>query len=177
MDIFEYCKESYILESSRRNDLRDALNLPIGLSIVLLGAVFALLSQFEWTQYLGVVGYTFGLLSILNSISLALVIANLIRAHVNYEYSYVPTSKEVLEYQTSLISYYQTSGNTVEAESLAEADTAKYMAEQFAINAHINFFNNNQKSGFIHASNFYLVASLVITLLSGAIFLLQKWMG
>src|SRR5690606_19521491 len=130
----------------RRSDLREALNLPIGLAIVLLGALFVLLDEFAWADCIGIIGYSFGLASILNSIALALVITNLIRAHVNYEYAYVPTPKEMLDYREKLIRFYEGEGNAGDAATLAEKDTVEYMAQEFANNAHINFLNNNQKS-------------------------------
>lgn len=178
METFEYCKESYHHELSRKNDLRSALNLPIGLAVVLAGALFSLLNNYSWPSCAGVVSYSFGLACLLSAVSLGLVIYKLIRSHVNYEYAYVPTPKEILEYRGSLVEHYRNKTNNEEdAEKEAEHDAVEYLAREFAKNAHHNAMNNNEKSGYLHEASIFLVASLIFTMLAGLLVIVSKWIG
>lgn len=178
METFEYCKESYHHELSRRNDLRSALNLPIGLAVVLAGALYSLLNNFSWSSCVGFVAYSFGLASLLSGIALILVIIYLIRSHVNYEYAYVPTPKEILEYREKLFEHYRDTNEDVEgAEKEAEHDTMGYLEKEFARNAHHNALNNNEKSGYLHTASIFLVVSLIFTMLAGLLVIISKWIG
>lgn len=178
METFEYCKESYHHELSRRNDLRSAMNLPIGLAVVLAGVLYSLLNNFSWSSCIGIVGYSFGLASVLSGMALGLVIFYLIRSHVNYEYAYVPTPKEILEYREKLLEHYRDTNEDVEGvENEAEHNTMVYLEKEFAQNAHHNALNNNEKSGYLHTASIFLVVSLILTMLSGLLAIIAKWIG
>lgn len=178
METFEYCKESYHQELSRRSDLRSALNLPIGLAVVLAGALYSLLNNFSWSSCIGILGYSFGLASLLSGIALGLVIFCLIRSHVNYEYAYVPTPREILEYREKLLEYYRdANGDLGDVEKEAEHNTIMYLEKEFARDAHHNALNNNEKSGYLHTASIFLVVSLIFTMLSGLLVIISKWIG
>ena len=147
-------------------------------SVVLAGALYSLLNTFSWSPCIGVIGYSFGLASLLTGIALILVIVYLIRSHVNYEYAYVPTPKEILEYREKLFEYYQKTNEDVEAaEKEAERDTVGYLEREFARNAHHNALNNNKKSGYLHTASVFLVVSLIFTMLAGVLVIISKWIG
>ena len=178
METFEYCKESYLHELSRRNDLRSALNLPIGLAVVLAGALYSLLNSFSWSSCIGIIGYSFGFSSALSGIALGLVIFYLIRSHVNYEYAYVPTPKEILEYREKLLEHYRDTKEDLEGiEKEAEHNTMIYLEKEFARNAHHNALNNNEKSGYLHTASIFLVGSLIFTMLAGILVIISNWAG
>ena len=178
MEKFEYCKESYHYELSRRSDLRSALSLPICLTVILAGALYSLLSNYNWPSSLKIVDYSFGLTCLLSGISLGLVIFNLIFCHINYEYAYVPTPKEILDYRDNLVVHYQkTLDENESADQEAERNTVQYLEKEFASNAHHNSLNNNEKSGYLHNASVFLVASLIFTMLAGLLVLISKWTG
>ena len=175
MDTLEYCKQSYHYELSRRNELRAALNLPIGLSVILSGAIYTLVVNYNWAESSNIFSYSLGLSFLLSGVFLILVIVRLVQSHVNYEYAYVPTPKEILDYREQLVEYYLKYGMTQdESQELSEQNTQVYLEQELAKNAHHNAINNNMKSGHLHNASIYLVFSLVFVMIAGALVIISK---
>lgn len=171
MNIFEYSKEAYAAELARRSDLRTALGLPMGLSVVLAGAVFTLLGGFEWSAVELWLATLFGIASGMAVVSLGFGIYYLIRSHVGYEYAYIPTAKEVAQYRQDLLEYYGDESDV----SKVDQEVEDYIAGECSENAHINSENNDRKSMYLHLANLALVSTLILVAICGALFLIAKF--
>lgn len=172
MDFLSYSKEAYISELERRDSLRRALSLPMGLSIVFAGGLFSLFKHFNWEPTLTWSETLFGISWIMGFTFLMVAVWYLIRSHIGYEYAYVPTPKEIWEYYDKLTEYYA-SGTE---EGCPDTDVNDYMAREYADNAHHNALNNNSKSSRLHRASLCLLGTLVFTGVAGLILIISEIM-
>jgi len=171
MDLIEHSYDAYVRELSRRDELRRALALPIGLSVVLAGAWYSLIGRFDWLAALEPLSIAFTVLSAVGVLALIAGACFLICSHVGYVYVYMPTAKEVLSYSDELVDYYQVGNRT---DPQVEADVTEFLVKEYADNAHENAMNNNTKSKHLHNASIRLVASLVFLAAAGATDLLAR---
>lgn len=172
MKNFEYCKESYLHEVSRANELRRSVNLPAGLTVILAGALFSLFKSYSFSATLGVFDFCIIVVGFTSAVCLLGAMLFMVIAHVNYEYAHVPTSKEIMEYKRQYVDYLKkVPGGRKKAEHIADLNVVKYLELQFADNAHINAMNNNSKSGYLHEVNIFLVSAVFSLLLTGLLVL------
>lgn len=171
MDLIEHSYDAYVRELSRRDELRRALALPIGLSVVLAGAWYSLLGRFDWLAVPEPFSIAFAVLSAVGVLALIAGAHFLICSHVGYVYVYMPTAKEVIGYSDELVDYYQV-GNR--ADLHVEADVVEFLTKEYAENAHENAMNNNTKSKHLHNASVRLVASLVFLAAAGVADLLAR---
>jgi len=172
MDIFQHSKDEYFCELDRRNELRKALSLPMGLSVIFAGGLFSVLKGFEWASVPICFALLFGISSLLTALSLGVGIYFLVRSHVGYEYAYVPTAKEVRKYYDDLVQYYGAEGNN----DRAGEDVIEYLSQEYSENAHHNALKNNSKSAFLHRANLCIVLTLIFLALTGALLLISDFM-
>lgn len=163
MNLLEHSKEAYSDELERRNELRRAIGLPVGLCVIFSGALFSLFRAFPWHEVPVFYSGMFVLIWVIGVLGLAGAIAYLISCHVGYDYAYMATPKEVREYRKNLIEYYNCSFNDKKLDDEIE----EFLEKEYAENAHYNSQQNDKKSARLHRASQYLVVTLGVIALSG----------
>jgi hypothetical protein len=173
MDLLEHSREEYRAELERRNELRRALSIPIGLSVVFAGAQFSLFRAFPSDSAGICVAGAFFVFWAMSLFSLVFVIVYLIRSHIGHDYAYIATPKEILEYREKLQDYYKERGG----EDVSDQDIRVYLESEYAQNAHHNSLRNNTKAMNLHKANQGVVVTLVGIALSGIMVLFSDLVG
>ena len=170
MDLLEHSKDAYERELARRDELRRAMDLPLGVCVVIAGALFSLFRIFDWLCSSAWIIWCFGISWALCFIGLIGSVVYLVRSHIGYEYAYVPTSKEIVKYYENLFVYYA----NVKADGDVDQEVAGYLTGEYSNNAHHNALNNNSKSARLHAAHMCIVFSMIFLAISGAILLVSE---
>jgi hypothetical protein len=165
MNFSEEIRESYYEQLRRKNELTNALTIPIGVVSVVGGVLFFVLgnitvpfSNFEILQ----IGLSVG-----SGVFLMASIYFLCRSYWSCEYGYLPTPKELLQWRTDLVEHHQ---KHQPALSTREVDdrVAEEFLRYYADNAHINVLNNDKRSLFLYKANGVIICAVVIGLVAGA---------
>lgn len=163
MNFLDYTKEAYFHELARRDELKRSASVPIGVCVVTAGALYALLSSYDFGTCISALSV--GVFVFLGG-CVVFVIASiyfLAVFHAGYEYEYVPTAKELLDYRDKLCAFYERSGSTNDVSD----DIVLYLVNAYANCAHRNATNNDQRSGQLYRANRSLVAAIVCLFISG----------
>lgn len=169
MELLEHSYNAYLRELDRRDQLRRALALPMGLTVVLAGTWYSLVGRFAWLGAREELVLAFAGLVALGLIVLAAGALFLVLSHVGYVYAYVPTATEILEYSDKLMDYYQVSTRD---DAQVKADIDELLTTEFAQNAHENAMNT--KSKYLHNASVRLVASIGCLVAAGAVELFAR---
>ena len=161
MDNFELYKELYHKENDRRNEVQDALNIPIAIVSALITAIYFLLTNFDYEVSV-IVNYIFYLFSIVTVGCILSSIFYLVKAFSNltkgYEYSGLSYPKELYNWNIELENYYKTYFDNV---SLAEQEFKKHIIEKLVTHTDHNMYVNDEKYGYIYNSKKYLIFCLI----------------
>lgn len=170
MDIRDYYKEHYCLEATRKNDLTNALSLPLGILSLLIGGL-AVVAQGVHVPLNSMTILQLALMAV--AVVFVLRTAYfLARSYYNYAYGYVPTPLEIKRFKEALVAYYVTLGETLEnAVRKADIETLEHIDEEYAKHTDRNTKNNNSKSSFIHKANGALIGTIISTLAIGVAYL------
>ena len=167
MDIRDYYKEHYCLEAARKNDLTNALSLPLGILSLLIGGLVVVARDIH------VPLNNIAVLQLaLMAVAAAFILLSayfLVRSYYNYEYGYAPTPLEIKAFKEGLVAYYVALGEK-EATAVQKADeeALEHVDAEYAAHADRNAKNNNRKSSFIHNANGALICAIISTLAVGA---------
>lgn len=157
----------YKEEGERQQALLAAFNVPLGLLVLLGGALALILKEFPYKDA------PFGLsVWFLAHVTASFAVAArcgycLFRSHVGYTYDQVPAPREWLDYATQLRNWYREVDPEHGAE-LAEADIEAGMIANYVSACDVNIANNVAKSAFLHKANQVLVVLIGAVLLNAA---------
>jgi hypothetical protein len=155
MEKFEFYKNLYHSESSRRNELDNTINGPIGLITIIIGLIYFLVRNFK--DEISIISGSFLILgTTLLFISLIFLAWSYNNLFKGFSYKYLPFSCELLEYQKEIENY------NPYVEDSEKISFQKYLIDKFA-----ELSSNNGKINQIR--NLYLFRSKTFLLL--AIFL------
>jgi hypothetical protein len=164
MDFFALYKEQYYFELTRKNQLTSQLSIPIGILTILGGLAsyfyrnISICSDYKHNVII--------ILFILSIISFVYTIYYLIRSYYGFSYSYIPSPKVIDAYKNDLSTYHKSVGNP---EDVVERELKEYLIGLYASTTHINIRNNDSKSEYLHKANTFLIATLVLLIISALI--------
>jgi len=152
----------------RKNDLDNAISIPVGILSVIGGVIFISLKELKGADY-SLVFFILVILLLISAICLVLAGINLIRSYYSYSYRFAPTSSELKKYYDDLVRYYD--GNTEKAES----EFIEYACGEYAANAHVNSINNDSKSAYMHKGKRYIIGALAGLLIACPFYLVKYY--
>jgi hypothetical protein len=166
MDTFELYKELYHKENDRRNEVQNALNIPIAIISALSTGIYFFVTTFDYKVSL-ILNYIFCVLCIITTLTLIMSIFYLVRAFSNftkgYEYTGLAYPQELYNWNLELESYYHKYGvDIIEAEKQFK----KHIIEKLVKHTDHNMYVNDKKYGYIYNSKKYLILGLTTLLLT-----------
>lgn len=168
MDEYDFYKDHYLFEIERKNALQKSLSIPIGIIVLLCGAVLivakSVSSPIDWLTFLKIAFLITSVFCILWSIYF------LCRFHYGFAYGFLASPKETYEYKKQLEEYYEKEG--LEPDN-ADLEFKKYIISQYVEYTDINIKNNDDKSYYLYKANLSIVFS-VFLLSFQVLFLLIK---
>ncbi len=166
---FAFLKDRYDYELLRREQLTEALALPVGILGVLGGAMIAMARSFS---YQGVVlSSAFGLFLAADVLAFFLCLFDLGRAYHRQRYLYLPLLGEMEQSREEFLEYAQTMASD-ETELLAEFD--KELRRRVIQASDRNTRNNDERSGLLYWARLALFAVLVLTAATGIPYVLDQ---
>ncbi|WP_066759363.1 hypothetical protein [Crocinitomix algicola] len=166
MNKFDFYKEFYIKENERRQEVLNSFNIPIAIITALSSATYFFITSFDYKIEVFLTAIFIGLISI-TIVGLLLAIYYLIRAFSDftkgYEYSGLPYMKELYDWNKNLEEYYEHYEND---SGIADKKYEEYLIEKMVEHTEHNMYVNDKKHGFIYKSKKFLIASLVLTLIT-----------
>jgi hypothetical protein len=167
---FEFLKDRYDFELVRKDQLTEALTLPIGVLTVLGSVLGAMAQSFNYHQH-DAVTLTFIVMVVLDVIAFTVCLSYLARAYHAQTYTYLPTLKELHETEGDLTEFYESTGGTREQ---AAADFTLSFEERIIHAADANTASNDRRSSLLHRSRIALFSVLVLTALAGLPFVADQ---
>ncbi|HMB90901.1 MAG TPA: hypothetical protein VKP65_08645 [Rhodothermales bacterium] len=158
MNRLEFYKDLYFAELERKEELRTALTLPIGILTVLGGVIAIYLREIGRAEMLDVSISFLGVFTFLLIMSFLATVRNLVKSYHVYTYDFVPYATDLEQAYQDLVVYHE----TVEE---AEADFESSVLQSLVIAHRKNAFNNDSKSSHIHNANQTLIYCLVLALI------------
>lgn len=166
MNHLEFYKELYHKENERRQEVLTSLNIPIAIITALSSGTYFFITSFDYSIEIFLTGIFVGLIS-LTGISLLFAIYFLIRAFSDftkgYEYSGVPYTKELYDWNKKLEEHYETYEND---KSLAIEHFETYLTENLVKHTEHNMYVNDKKHGYIYRSKKSLILALILMLMT-----------
>ncbi|KAF2518013.1 hypothetical protein [Flavobacterium foetidum] len=164
MDI-EFYKELHNRELTRRKEVEDGVNIPIGLITLLIG----LISYFTKDESVFLKNYYVKALIILMIIFLLISSFYIARAYnglfKGFEYENLPLSKKLLDYENEVEDYNK------DAEESEKINFEDYLKNNFAEMAEHNKIINDERSVNLHLSKKYIFLSVTLSLVLILIYL------
>lgn len=170
MNRFDFFQKHYFFELERRHKITSSLSIPVGVLVVLIGAITYLLNNYQFEQDLYSFAIAFFLLC--SIISAIFTIIYLFRSYWSYVYQYLSSPTEYKQYYDELVTYYQ-ENDTEDYERLAKRDFEEALSENYASATDLNWRNNNRKSATLHKANTSLVWLVIFTFISFVIFYIK----
>ena len=158
---FDFLKDRYDYELLRREQLTDALTLPVGVLTVLGGAMVAMARSFSYKDDL--LTWVFGILLGLAVIAFFLCMLNLGRTYHRQTYIYLPLLVDLYKAREERRVFYQ------EAHHRRAADDSfqQELEVRIIAAADRNTRSNDQRSRYLFWSRLALFAVLVLTAMMG----------
>jgi len=164
MDIGTFYKELYFKENDRRQEVLNALNIPIAVITGLSTANYLFITTFNYSMN-DILNYVFVIMVSLTMLSLIMAIFFLIKAFSDfskgYEYQGLPYPGELYKWHNQLKDYNQQYGLTDNSDEKFE----NTILEKFLACTDHNTYVNDKKHGYIYNSKKFLVTSLILSLL------------
>lgn len=164
----DFYKELHNRELSRRKEIEDGINIPIGIITLMIG----LISYFfqEQTDFLQECLSKTLIIVIFSSL---LVSAFFITMTFNnflkgYEYEYLPKPKELFDYENELIKFNSS------VKKPERVSFEYYLKENFANIANYNKSINDKRSEYLSYSKKAIIFALVFSLILVFIFILKN---
>lgn len=165
MDEFEFYKELYYKELSRRNEILNSLNIPIGIISVSFSFLFYMVTTFKYNleMFLSLI---FVIFCILILFSLILASYYLVKAFDDfprgYQYSVLPFPAELKKWKTELVEFQKYS----QSEFNAEEHFNVYLINNLNKHATHNTYINDKRFELIYISKKYLILGLFFMFIS-----------
>ena len=172
MDNLDFYQKHYFHELERRHQVTTSLSIPVGILVILIGAVTYFVSSFKFAP--DVETAIFALFLTGAAVGILYCIVFLFRSYWSYEYQYLASLVDFLDYQTKLNEYYRLK-SPKKAVQLTHDEFRKRIAERYAHAATRNAANNRQKSASLHKANTGLVWVVCFVLAASPIFYWQQY--
>ena len=158
--LLEYAQERYLWEHERKNQINNAVTIPLGIIIVQIGSLSYFIANFpeyfnKAIYYIYIGSLSFSLLSIV--ISLIFFILH----QVGYTYAYISKPTEAKKYVDEYKDYYVKLNTEIDDEKIS-SEIDMFRLNQYIDASEKNIKNNNKK---VYFYRLLLVASIVSTLL------------
>jgi len=155
-DILDHFKEHYFFEISRKHQLTNSLSIPIGVLVVLGGAISFFIHQIDYSSE--PVIFLFYLLIAVSLFFFLRTMYFLVRSYHNFKYRYIPSSDEALSYYNELKGYYSKHSITPDNST---SDFEDFLIERYSKCANDNTWSNDSKTAFLHKANNSLITTLI----------------
>ena len=166
MDFFEFYKELYHKENDRRQEVLNALNIPIAVITATSTANYLFITTFDYT-FNKILDWIFIAIVIATFILLIVSIFYLIKAFCDfnrgYEYKGLPYPGELHNWHKDLKEYHST--YDIASENVDQMVKDEILKKILTSTDH-NTYVNDKKHEYIYNSKKFLVGSLVITLIT-----------
>lgn len=172
MNLTEIFSQHYFHELERKDNLNNALTIPIGIVSIIFGALLIIVKEienpysiFEYVQ-IGCLGLT--LFAVLFATGF------ICRTLMGYQYWMIPTMEVIQKYKIELKEYYEKLGKPPnEASLLANTDTVNYTSNLYIEYANINSVTNDKKSFVLFKTNFAILLAVFFLSISSAPYLIK----
>lgn len=173
MGRYEFYKEAYYQELSRKDVLEDALNIPLGIISAVIAALYYFFSSYDYhlegglefvLKILFLVLMTGSVLFILSAIYfLAQSYNNGLKGH---PYKYVDKFEDINTYYNNLKNYHAQN----QTPNQLQSDFEDFLGENFMIAVTNNVFQNQTKTAYLHKAKVNLVRSIIVIGLAAVFF-------
>lgn len=174
MEKIDFLKEWYYKEDERKDCLNNSLNIPIGILTAILAGVYFIINKFNYENENVIFKYLFIVLSSLVIFFCILCIYYLLKSYNDlykgYSYrgfphaNFLHTEEESLKLY--LDQYREDLDPNITLETLVKQNVEKTLVDCI----HINSFNNDRKSAYLHKSKIHLLTSIILLFIISAIF-------
>jgi hypothetical protein len=165
MDFNVFYRELYFKENERRQEVLNALNIPIAIITALATAIYLFITTYDYSLSV-ILNYFFVDFVLLSTISLILAIFYLVKAfcdfYKGYEYKGLPYPGELHKWHNDLKSYYQQYQLNDDSDNTLE----NTILEKLLSCTDHNMYVNDKKHEYIYNSKKFLVGSLICSLLT-----------
>ncbi len=171
MDIYNFFKDQYFFEISRKDQLMSYMSMPTLVIITIGGIVGFFLQNYNFMN-LNLITVFFIIFLLITIFFLFRTTFYLFRSYLGYKYNYIPYSEELLKYYNELEEYYKDNENE---SNTALEDFKNVIIEKYAFASNINSKNNDSKSEYLHQAIFSLVFALIFCLFSSIPFFINQY--
>ena len=170
MDLFEFYKELYHKENDRRQEVINALNIPLAIVTALATAVFILVTTFSYKVHwvstslfiIGMLAATYFLICSIFYLSHAFI-----NMKGNFEYTGIPYAKSLFDWHKQLDVYNQQNfASHPNVDQMADEQFKEYLIKNFVDHIDHNTYVNDQKHSYIFNSKHFLIYCLISCLIS-----------
>jgi hypothetical protein len=147
----------YDAEWGRTDQLQNAVATPIGILVLLGGALLVLVQQFRSDQL--ALEYTFWTLYVLACGSFSVAAYMAVHSYHGYRYQRIPYPSTLVRYYQGLREHHTRSGTP----GLADTEFAVYLTQRYIAAADANSVHNANRSEYLHKANRALVVAVIAT--------------
>lgn len=165
----DFLKDRYDYELRRREELTDALTLPVGVLTVLGGAMATMARSFSYET--GLVTWAFGALLSLSAFAFGRCLLRLWRAYHAQTYMYLPLLAAIKEAREGFLKFSKVAEHG-EAEVLDEFDHQFH--EHIIAAADHNTQKNDYRSDQLHSARVALFDVLILTTVLGVLYVVDQ---
>lgn len=166
MEKFSFYKELYHKENERRQEVMNALNIPIAVITALASAVYFFITTFDYNieSFLTII-----FLISISAVIICLIIAIyfLIKAFSNftkgYEYLGISYTQDLYDWNKELEDYYNEYPDT---ETTPQKEFESFLIESFVKHTEHNMYVNDKKYGHIYKSKKFIIITLILSMLT-----------
>jgi hypothetical protein len=147
----------YDAEWGRTDQLQNAVGTPMGILVLLGGALLVIAQQFksDWA----LVQYTFWPLFLIACTSFSVAVYMAVRSYYGYVYSRIPFPSHLVTYYQGLRQHYAALGKP----GLADSEFDLYLIQRYVEATDRNSVHNANRGVYIHKANRALVAAVIAT--------------
>lgn len=162
MDRFDFFKTQYLKEEDKKNEINNSFSLPIGIITIITGALFFLLTNFDFKTNL-IQSIFFAILSTSSFVFLCISVFFLIKAYTNfhngYGYNYLADTNDLESYYQAEKKYYKTNTQLLD---ISDKEFEEYIFGEIVKNTDINQKNNKKKSYYRYICLKHLITAFII---------------
>jgi hypothetical protein len=165
-NLFELYEKLYFHEIDRRDKIIGRLQLPLAIFVSILSILGVMVRNINYDLEISLIFKYFSCLAItITTVTFGLYY--FIRAFYGHEYKYIPTASETEKYNKELHETYE---EFDEGEELAEGYLSDYLYKDYHECSSANSNVNDNRSEYIHRSNFFIILSIVPLLITFLVF-------
>ncbi|MFH1158686.1 MAG: hypothetical protein V1721_07390 [Pseudomonadota bacterium] len=172
----DFCKEAYINEMCRRDEIISSLQIPIGAVTVFVSSVFYFsINMGINIQHIGLIDFIFIQSVVACFISSIISVWNIGKSAHGQFYEYLENPETIYNHLLKLEEYHAKEGAAEkDKETLARSDFEKYLLEKRVQCANTNYENNYRKSIYRDRAYAFLTYAFFSLLVSGSLFIIKN---